>query len=60
MKIKRLFDFAYYQLKIHNLDAALVSKKNSVWVKTSTKSYLDKANSLSRALLKLGVKKMIK
>jgi long-chain acyl-CoA synthetase len=57
MKIKRLFDFAYYQLKIHNLDAALVSKKNSVWVKTSTKSYLDKANSLSRALLKLGVKK---
>jgi long-chain acyl-CoA synthetase len=57
MKINRLFDFAYYQLKIHNLDAALVSKKNSVWVKTSTKSYLDKANSLSRALLKLGVKK---
>ena len=57
MKITRLFDFAYYQLKTHNLDAALVSKKNGGWVKTSTKSYLDKANSLSRALLKLGVKK---
>ena len=57
MKITRLFDFAYYQLETHNLDAALVSKKNGGWVKTSTKSYLNKANSLSRALLKLGVKK---
>ena len=54
MKITRLFDFAYYQLETHNLDAALVSKKNGGWVKTSTKSYLNKANSFSRA--GLGVK----
>lgn len=55
--ITRLFDFPYYQLKAHNLDAALVSKKNGEWIKTSTKEYLDKANALSRALLKLGVQK---
>ena len=55
--ISRLFDFPYYQLKKHNLDAALVSKKNGEWVKTSTKEYLNKANALSRALLKLGVQK---
>ena len=55
--ITRLFDFPYYQLKKHNLDAALVSKKNGEWVETSTKEYLNKANALSRALLKLGVRK---
>ena len=55
--ITRLFDFAYYQLETHNLEAALVSKKNGEWVKTSTKEYLDKANALSRALLKMGVQK---
>ena len=55
--ISRLFDFPYYQLKKHNLDAALVSKKNGEWVETSTKEYLNKANALSRALLKLGVRK---
>ena len=55
--ISRLFDFPYYQLKKHNLDAALVSKKNGEWVETSTKEYLKKANALSRALLKLGVQK---
>ena len=57
MDISRLFDFPYYQLKKHNLDAALVSKKNGEWVETSTKEYLKKANALSRALLKLGVQK---
>ena len=55
--ITRLFDFPYYQLEQHNLDAALISKKNGEWIKTSTQEYIDKANALSRALLKLGVKK---
>jgi len=55
--ITRLFDFPYYQLEVHNLEAALVSKKNGEWIETSTQDYLDKANALSRALLKLGVKK---
>lgn len=55
--ITRLFDFPQFQLEQHNLDAALVSKKNGVWIKTSTQEYIDKSNALSRALLKLGVKK---
>ena len=55
--ITRLFDFAYYQLETHNLDAALVSKKDGEWIKTSSKEYINKANALSRALLKIGVEK---
>ena len=55
--ITRLFDFAYYQLETHNLEDALITKKDGNWIKTSTKAYLDKANTLSRALLKLGVQK---
>jgi long-chain acyl-CoA synthetase len=55
--ITRLFDFAHYQLETHNLDAALISKKEGEWIKTSSKEYIDKANALSRALLKMGVEK---
>lgn len=56
-EIKRLFDFAYYQLENKPNDAALVTKYNGEWVKTSTQEYLKKANTISRALLKLGIKK---
>ncbi len=57
IEIKRLFDFPYYQLEKYNLDASLVTKYDGKWVKTSTQEYLDKANAVSRALLKMGVKK---
>ncbi|GAA4884938.1 AMP-dependent synthetase/ligase [Flaviramulus aquimarinus] len=56
-EITRLFDFPYYQLENNPLDNALVTKYNDKWVNTSTQEYLDKANALSRALLKLGVNK---
>ncbi|MEH6535730.1 MAG: AMP-dependent synthetase/ligase [Psychroserpens sp.] len=56
-EITRLFDFPYYQLEVHNLDAALVTKYDGKWVKTSTQEYVDKANAISRALLKLGIQK---
>ncbi|MCF7561354.1 long-chain fatty acid--CoA ligase [Sabulilitoribacter multivorans] len=56
-EIKRLFDFAYYQLENKPNAAALVTKYNGEWVKTSTQEYIDKANCISRALLRLGVKK---
>lgn len=55
--ITRLFDFPYHQLEKHNLSDALVTKYNNQWVKTSTKEYLEKANALSRGLLRLGVSK---
>jgi len=53
--VKRLFDFPYYQLEKYNLEESLVSKKNGKWVITSTKEYLDKANAISRGLVRLGV-----
>jgi long-chain acyl-CoA synthetase len=54
-KVTRLFDFPYYQLENFKLDKALVSKKNGEWIATSTQEYLDKANALSRGLLRMGV-----
>ena len=57
MEVTRLFDFPYYQLEKHNLEAALITKYDGKWVKTSTQEYIDKANAISRALLRLGVKK---
>jgi len=55
--ITRLFDFPYYQLEKNNIAACLVTKYNGVWTKTSTQEYIDKANAISRALLRLGVLK---
>lgn len=56
-KITRLFDFPYYQLDRQNLPDALVTKYDGVWVKTSTQEYLDQANTISRALIAIGVQK---
>ena len=53
--ITRLFDFPYYQLKNFNLDKSLVTKVNGQWVATSTQEYIDKANAMSRALLRMSV-----
>src|SRR6187431_762402 len=55
--ITRLFDFPYYQLEKYNKSDALVTKQNGVWVKTSTQEYIDKANAVSRALLRMGIQK---
>ena len=53
--ITRLFDFPYHQLEKYNLSDALVTKYGSDWIKTSTKEYIDKANAISRGLLRLGI-----
>ena len=55
--ISRLFDFPYYQLEKNNISNCLVTKNNGVWIATSTKEYLEKANTISRALVRLGVNK---
>ncbi|MGX1023700.1 AMP-dependent synthetase/ligase [Psychroflexus sp. MBR-150] len=54
--LKRLFDFPYYQLENYPLKKALVTKYNGEWKSLSTQDYIDKANALSRGLIKLGVK----
>lgn len=55
-EITRLFDFAYFQLEKYNLEKAFTTKYNGKWVSTSTREYIDKANAMSRGLLRLGVK----
>lgn len=54
--ITRLFDFAYNQLKVKPQLKCFNSKIENEWVATSTKQYIDLANTISRALLRLGVK----
>ena len=54
--ITRLFDFPYYQLENFNLEVALATKYDGKWVGTSTQEYINKANTISRALLRMGVK----
>ena len=56
-KVTRLFDFPRYQLEKHPLQESLVTKYNGKWVATSTESYLNQANAISRALLRMGVKR---
>ena len=54
--ITRLFDFAY-QLQDKNPEIKLFfTKLNETWIPTSVKEYIDLANTISRALLRLGVK----
>ncbi len=52
----RLFDFAYLQLKYNQQEKLFNTKVNNSWVATSTLEYLELANKISRALLRLGVK----
>lgn len=54
-EIKRLFDFPYYQLNNYELDEALVTKYDGEWIATSTRSYINQANQISRGLLEMGV-----
>jgi len=53
--ITRIFDFPYYQLETYNLNKAFTTKYNGEWESISTQEYIDKANAISRGLLKLGV-----
>ncbi|MEC4114131.1 AMP-dependent synthetase/ligase [Myroides pelagicus] len=52
----RLFDIPYLQRDNFPLEDALVTKVNGVWEKTSSEEYVNKANAISRALLRLGIK----
>ncbi|WP_127137772.1 AMP-dependent synthetase/ligase [Flagellimonas oceanensis] len=54
--VTRLFDFPYYQLEKYPLEKSLVTKSDGTWMATSTKEYIDKANAVSRALLRMGFK----
>lgn len=53
--VTRLFDFPYYQFETYNLDKAVVTKYDGEWQALSSGEYLEQANAISRALLRLGV-----
>jgi len=56
-KITRIFEFPYHQLSKNNLPDSLVTKYGDDWVKTSTQEFIDKANAVSRGLLRMGINK---
>ncbi|MEJ2162027.1 MAG: AMP-binding protein, partial [Robiginitalea sp.] len=55
--ITRLFDIPYYQLENWKLEKAMVTKYEGEWRAVSTQQFVDQANAISRALLRLGAKK---
>lgn len=54
--ITRIFDFPYHQLATYNLDKAFTTKYNGVWESISTQEFINRANAISRGLLRLGIK----
>lgn len=57
MELKRLFDFPYYQLEKYARPDALVTKVKGEWTQTSTQSFVDQAQAISKGLMELGVVK---
>ncbi len=53
--ISRLFDFPHHQLKEYPQEKCFVFKENETWKNISTEQYINQANTVSRALLKLGI-----
>tara|TARA_B100000809_G_scaffold247658_1_gene276945 strand:- start:21191 stop:22972 length:1782 start_codon:yes stop_codon:yes gene_type:complete len=54
--ISLLFDFPKYQLEKFNLKKAFSTKYGDTWVSLSSQEYVDQINTISRGLLKLGIK----
>lgn len=58
MEPKRIFDLVSdYKIKFKPKDDVLAAKENGRWIKYTINDYIDKANNVSYALLKLGIKK---
>ncbi len=53
--ITRLFDIPYYQKEAYNLKEAMITKYDGQWKAVSSAEYLEQANAISRALLRMGV-----
>jgi len=55
MEVTRLFDCIYHQLETFPMEKSFSYKSGDKWISFSTQEIVDKANALSRGLLKLGV-----
>lgn len=53
--VTRLFEFPYYQQEHFYLEKAMVTKSDGEWKAINSAEYLEQANAISRALLKMGV-----
>ena len=54
--VKRIFDIPYYKLSKFPQEISLAGKVGNEWKTYSTQEYIDLANSISRGLLRLGIK----
>ncbi len=54
-KATKLFDFPYIQKEKYNTKKAFVMKVDGQWQPMSIEEFIEKANAVSRALLRLGV-----
>ncbi len=54
-KATKLFDFPYIQKEKYNTQKAFVMKVDGQWQPMSVEEFINKANTVSRALLRLGV-----
>ena len=52
----RLFDFIYHQQDTYPQQKCYVFKKDNEWNSISTQEFIDQSNTVSRALLNLGIK----
>jgi long-chain acyl-CoA synthetase len=48
---------SYYQQDKYTSIPDALNTKNGVWIKTSTQEYIEQANAISRALLRMESKK---
>lgn len=55
-QVTRIFDFPYYMQETYNLKKAFTTKYDGKWESISSQDYIDKANAISRGLLKLAIK----
>jgi long-chain acyl-CoA synthetase len=56
-KISRVFDLLEHNKEQHDSSDALASKANGTWVKCSSADFINYVDSVSRGLIKLGIKK---
>ena len=57
MEVTRLFDLLPHYAKYFPKEDAVCGKENGVWVRYSTKDYIEKVNYISYGLMQLGIKK---
>ena len=53
--ITRIFDIPRYQLEHNPLERAWITKYDGEWKAISSREFMDQANAVSRALLKMGI-----